>query len=150
MSYDFTLFKPRAGEDLHVTAQRNSDEFAIAKLQKITVEQARLKYRYLELNGLEEDSNGIRITLFDDEASVTVPFWHEGDKAAETFREIWCYLEIISREAGYLSYDPQIDRILDPSASFDEALACYSGALRQMNEALSASGAERKPWWKSW
>jgi hypothetical protein len=79
MSYDFQLFRPRAGEDPYVTAQRDSEEFAdsppdpqkealkhrvadaliahnpklavfqfgyeeIAKFEKITVEQARLKY----------------------------------------------------------------------------------------------------------
>src|SRR2546421_82577 len=81
----------------------------------------------LELNGPREGANGIQITLFDDEASVTVPFWHKGDKAAHTFREIWSYLEIISREAGYLIYDPQIDRISDASAGFGDALTCYTG-----------------------
>ena len=86
----------------------------------------------MELNGPEEDCSGIQITLFDDEASVTVPFWHEGDKAADTLREIWIYLEIISRQADYLIYDPQIDRILDPSAGIDDALACYSSAMRQI------------------
>ena len=184
MSYDFKLFKRRAGEDPHVTAQRDSEEFAasppdpqkealkrrvadaliaynpklevfqlgyeeIAKHEKITVEQARLKYRYLELNGPDDDSNGIQITLFDDEASVTVPFWHEGEKAADTFREIWSYLEIISREAGYLIYDSQLDRILDPSQGFDDSLACYSGAMGQIHETFAASD-EKKPWWKFW
>src|SRR2546428_662463 len=95
------------------------DYDAVAKSQKISVEEARLKFRHLEVNGPEEDSNGIQITLFDDEASVTVPFRHEGDKATDTFREIWSYLEIISREAGYLIYDPQIDRVIDLSAGFD-------------------------------
>jgi hypothetical protein len=122
----------------------------IAKLEKITVEQARLKYRHLELNGPEEDGNGIQIMLFDDEASVTVPFWHEGDRAAETFREIWSYLEIISREAGYLIYDPQLDRILAPSLGFDDSLSCYSGAMRQIDQTSPTRSAERRPWWKFW
>src|SRR5713226_3655866 len=100
MSYDFRLFKPRAGEDPHVTARADStglpsippdpekealkrkvdetlvahnpklevfqfDYDALARSQKISVEDARLKFRHLELNGPEEDSNGIQITLFD-------------------------------------------------------------------------------------
>jgi hypothetical protein len=184
MSYDLKLFKPVAGEDPYVTAQRDSDEFAvspldpqkealkrkvaealiacnpkleifefgyeeIAKFQKITVEEARLKYRHLELNGPDEDSNGIQITLFDDEASVTVPYWHEGDKAADTFREIWSYLEIINREAGYLVYDPQIDRVFDPATGFDDALQRYSGVMTQIIHTLP-SDAKQKPWWKFW
>ncbi len=120
------------------------------KLQKISVEEARLKFRHLELNGPEEGCNGIQITLFDDEASVTVPFWHEGNKAAETFREIWSYLEIICREAGYLIYDPQVDRVFDASAGFDDALACYTGTMQQIRKTLPGDSAKRRPWWKFW
>ena len=185
MSYDFRLFKRRAGEDALVTARANSeglpttppdqhkealkrrvadaliahnaklhifrfDYDAVAKARRISVDEARLKYRHLELDGPEEDCNGIQITLFDDEASVTVPFWHEGDKAADTFREIWSYLEIISREADYLIYDPQIDRVIDPSAGVEEALSCYTGAMRQIRQNLPVGAAGRRRWWKFW
>jgi hypothetical protein len=126
------------------------DYAAVAKSQKISEEQARIRFRHLELNGPEENCNGVQITLFDDEASVTVPFWHEGEKAADTFGEIWRYLDIISREAGYLIYDSQIDRVIEPSAGFDDALACYSGAMRQIHKASPASGTARRPWWKFW
>ena len=111
------------------------DYAAVAKSRKISWGEARIRLRHLELNGPEENCNGIEITLFDDEASVTVPFWHEGDKAADAFRQIWGYLEIISREAGYLVYDPQIDRVIDPSAGFEDALACYA-AMRQIQKRL--------------
>jgi hypothetical protein len=179
MSYDFRLFKRKAGEDPLVTAQTESGGFpttppdpqkeaikrkvadaliahnpelevsqfdydVIARQQKISVEQARLRYRHLELNGPAENFNGIQIMLFDDEASVTVPFWHAGDKAADTFREIWNYLDILNRESGYLIYDPQIDRVIDPSTGFDDALACYSGAMRQIRQRLPP-GLERRP-----
>jgi hypothetical protein len=39
-------------------------------------------------NGPTEETNGIEITLFDDEASVTVPFWHQGAAARRVFEEI--------------------------------------------------------------
>ncbi|MBN2579636.1 MAG: hypothetical protein JXB10_11655 [Pirellulales bacterium] len=88
--------------------------------------------------------------LFDDEASVAVPFWHEGNKAAETFREIWTYLEIISREAGYLIYDPQLERVINPTADFEEALACYTKVTCQIHQLLPTEGKESRPWWKFW
>jgi hypothetical protein len=185
MSYDFRMFKRKAGEDPLVTAHADSDGLpttppdpqkeafkrrvadaliarnprleifqfdydAVAKSQKITVEQARQQFRHFELNGPREGANGIQITLFDDEASVTVPFWHKGDKAADTFREIWSYLEIISREASYLVYDPQIDRVLDTSAGFDDSLACYRGVVGQMQQKLPSSRTAKKPWWRFW
>ena len=71
-------------------------------------------------------------------------------KAADTFREIWRYLEIISREAGYLIYDPQIDCLIDPSAGFEDSLACYTGAIGQIHKTLPVRGTDRKPWWKFW
>ena len=185
MSYDFRLFKIKAGEDPHITAHADSDGFpslpadqqkealkrrvadaliarnprleifqfdyeAVAKSQKITVEEARLKFRHLELNDLKEGANGIQIILFDDEASVTVPFWHEGDMAAKTFKEIWSYLEIISREAGYLIYDPQSDRIFDTSAGFEDALDYYAGVVRHKQGNTSGSRPAKKPWWRFW
>lgn len=122
----------------------------IAEFEKISLEEARLKYRHLELNGPEEECNGIQITLFDDEASVTVPFWHEGEKAEETFREIWSYLEIVCRESGYLIYDPQINRILDPSTGFEDSLACYTGAADRITPAIVDWFQREKPWWKFW
>ena len=185
MSYDFTLFKRREGEDPRVTAQRDSDAFSatppdpqkealkrrvadaliahnpkleifefdydqIAQLRKISVEEARLTYRHLELNGPDDDPDGIQITLFDDEASVSVPFWHEGAQAEEAFREIWEYLQIISRESDYLIYDPQTERVMDPSMGFDEALDCYSSVMDRLDETLAVPQNEKKPWWRFW
>src|SRR5215510_10718630 len=45
----------------------------IAKTLKISAEQARHRMRHIELN---DDATGIQIMLFDDEAAVTVPYWH--------------------------------------------------------------------------
>jgi hypothetical protein len=185
MSYDFRLIKPRRGEDPHVTAQRDSEEFGttppdplkedlkrriadalithnpkleifqfgfdeIAKYENITVEQARVKYRHLELNGPEEDYSGIQILLFDDEASVSVPFWHEGDKAVAAFRELWSYLEIIRRETGYVIYDTQIERILATASDFDDALVHYTGVVGKIHETFPQGSSGRRPWWKFW
>jgi hypothetical protein len=185
MSYDFRLFKRKAGEDPLVTAHADSnglpttppdpqkealkrrvadaliarnprleifkfDYDAVAKSQKITVEQARLQFRHFELNGPREGANGIQITLFEDEASVTVPFWHKGAKSADIFREIWSYLEIISREAGYLIYDPQIDRVSETSAGFDDTLACYTGIVGQIPQKSPSSRTAKKQWWRFW
>src|SRR6185369_7840661 len=48
----------------------------------------RLFRKGIELNGPAEESNGIQITLFDDEASVTVPFWHHGAAARRVFEDL--------------------------------------------------------------
>ena len=59
-----------------------------------------------------------KITVFDDEASVTVPFWHHGAAARRVFEEIWTYLQSMEREGGFFTYDPQIDRVARPAKGF--------------------------------
>lgn len=119
----------------------------IAKFEKITVEEAMKKHRHIELNG-PDGSNGIQITLFDDEASVTVPYWHQGDAARQVFEEIWAYLEIIEREGGFFTYDPQIERVLDLRADFEASLSCYDKVSRDVAEQLPVR--EKKRWWEFW
>jgi len=96
----------------------------IAKFEKISVQEARKKYRHIELNGAE-GGNGIQIMLFDDEAAVTVPYWHQDAKAHRVFEEIWSYLGIIQHEGGFFAYDPQIGRVLDQADDFEASLASY-------------------------
>jgi hypothetical protein len=185
MSYDFTLFRRRPGEDPLVTVERGGEGFpttppdpeseaikrkaadallafnpklemarfdydAIARSQGISVEEARLTHRHLELTDPEEGGYGVQIMLFDNEGGVTVPYWHDGEKAAAAFGEIWAYLKVICRETDYLVYDAQIGRVLDLSADFDDVLACYAGSLRQIREVLPAFRAKGGPWWKFW
>jgi aminoglycoside 6'-N-acetyltransferase I len=111
----------------------------IAQFERISKEEARRKYRHLELNG-SEGGNGIQIILRDDEAVVSVPFWHEGQKAADAIRELWRYLEIIGREAGYLVYDPQMNRQIDLAEGCDQVLGHYNRAARRIHEALTVGG----------
>ena len=48
----------------------------IAKFRGVSVEEAKVHFRHIELNA-RADGNGIQIMLFDDAASLTVPYWHK-------------------------------------------------------------------------
>ena len=120
---------------------------AIAKFEKITVEEVKKKHRHIELNGSEE-GNGIQITLFDDEVSVTVPYWHQGSAARRVFEEIWSYLKIIEREGCFFTYDPQIERVLDLERDFEAAVSCYDRVSNQVAKRLPTR--QKKSWWKFW
>jgi len=126
----------------------------IAQFENISVEEAKLRYRHIELNG-PEDGNGIQILLDDDEASVSVPYWHDGAKAESTLKELWEYLTIIQRETGYVVYDPQLDMILDLSQGYSEALNVYAGTRqavvqRMPSVVLQSEGKPQKRWWQFW
>lgn len=115
----------------------------ISKLEKITVEEARKKYRHIELNGAE-GGNGIQVMLFDYEAAVTVPYWHQDAKARRVFEEIWNYLEIIQREGGFFAYDPQIERVLDLPVDFEASIASYQQVSRSVHGGTSGQGAKHR------
>ena len=111
----------------------------IAHFERISPEESRRKYRHVELS-CPEGGNGVHLVLSDDGAWLTVPFWHEQERAGAAFSELWSYLEIIRQEAGYEIYDPQVRRTLDPVAGREEALARYQETARQVREALVVSG----------
>jgi GNAT superfamily N-acetyltransferase len=115
----------------------------IASFEGISFEQARDKYRHLELNS-PDGGNGISITLRDDEASVSLPFWHETGKAQQTFQEVWVCLETICRQAGYVVYDPQSGRMLELETGLEAALASYTGAARRLREERSSEASIQK------
>jgi hypothetical protein len=103
----------------------------IARFQKISVDEAKLRNRHMELNGAE-GGPGIQITLFDDGASLTVPYWHKDKKAKAVFAQIWEYLKIIQRVAGYQIYDPQLEGILNLTSDLDKATRCYTDVVKRV------------------
>jgi hypothetical protein len=73
--------------------------------------------------------SGIDIYLFEETAALHVPYWHTGERAAETIAELWEYMRIIQHEADYVAYDPQLDRMLDLAHDQPAVLRAYrSGA----------------------
>ncbi|HZU97977.1 MAG TPA: hypothetical protein VFF73_14840 [Planctomycetota bacterium] len=99
----------------------------IAKFQGITEEEARRRFRYIELNG-PKNGNGVQITIFDSRASIHIPFWHTGDKAFATLREVWSYLRVFASH-GFATYDPQIERVLNVEADFKLVIDSYGAGV---------------------
>jgi hypothetical protein len=124
------------------------DHDEIARLHKMPIEEAYERFRYIELSDVSAGGAGTQITLFDDHASVTIPYWHEGAAARAPFERLWAYLDVICREADYEVYDPQLDRVIERGA-FEDVLACYSDAMRRIRGVI-ADPPRRRPWWKFW
>ncbi len=125
------------------------DHAEIARLEGITEAEARERYRHVELNG-PEDGNGIQIELFDDSATVTVPYWHHATDAEPVFAEIWGYLGVLEREGGYRTYDPQLDRVLELERDRPAALAAYARGLEVTFAAAKQLIEPKRPWWRFW
>ena len=117
----------------------------ISKLHKLSVEEAYERFRQIEIN--DTASSGIQITLFDESASITVPYWHKGAAARETFGRLWPLIEIVCSEGKFEVFDPQLDRVIE-AQSFDDVVECYAKVTARMDDMLGR--APRRPWWKFW
>lgn len=125
------------------------DYAAVAKSLKTTEEDALRQFRHIELNG-PEDGNGIQIMIEDDSATITVPYWHEGDEASDAFDEIRRYAKVFEDEAGYIAYDPQLEKQIDFSNDLAGMTTAYTDVSSQLESIVSAIEEKPKPWWKFW
>jgi hypothetical protein len=103
--------------------------------------------RHIELN---DDATGIQIMLFDDEAAVTVPYWHSGEKAKATFARMLEHVRIIARETGFVGFDPQSEQVIDPDADLELMVGMYTPMVRQLHGEAESGSPAKKPWWKFW
>ncbi len=121
----------------------------IARQLKIPEAEARERWRHIELNAPEPGS-GTQIELFDDTATVTVPYWHHGAEAEPVFEEIWRYLSVLEREGGYRTYDPQLERVLDLERDRAAVLDAYARGLEVTYAAARKLIEPKRAWWRFW
>lgn len=139
--------------DALLAARPEYEEFqidleAIARADGVTVEQASASQRFIELT----DGDGLQITLDDDQASISFPYWESLD-AAVLVREIDRAARIIGAETGWQLYDPQLDRFLDPERDAAEFRKAFGVGVRQVQrivdeQDVNASGSGRPSRWR--
>ena len=123
----------------------------IAKLQGTSVDEAKEKFDHIELNTLEGDL-ATQITIFDNNVSITIPYWYSGDKAKDVFDRVSEYIKIIHKIAGYFVYDPQTEKVYDPPTTSFDGLAIYSNMAGEVEHMKSeqVNKVDKKPWWRFW
>jgi len=109
------------------------DYEVMARFNGISLTEAQTRYRQIEMCG-PNDGNGVQITIFDDEVMISVPQWHSGKEAAQVFREIWSYFDLLARESNFLIYDPQLDRLVDLNNDFARVLRHYLQLVELVSE----------------
>ncbi|MEP7108578.1 MAG: hypothetical protein ABI760_11360 [Ferruginibacter sp.] len=127
------------------------DYNVIAELRKISVDEEKEQFDYIELNTPEGDL-ATQITIFDNSVSITIPYWYSGDKAKDVFNKINQYTKIIRQTAGYFVYDPQSENVYDPMVDRFNGLSIYTNMTGEV-EKLKTEKTEsihKKPWWKFW
>jgi hypothetical protein len=101
------------------------------RAQHATLERFDSKDGMIEL---DHEEYGIQISIFENAISVTVPYWHGGEKARRVFEEIWRYLTVIESQTGYRAVDQQVGRVLDLSHDFSVVLSAYTEAMSRQND----------------
>lgn len=120
----------------------------IAEFENSTIEEAKAKYTYIELN-LPECDSAIQITVEDDYVHISIPYWYGDGQSKPVFKELIEYLRIIQNIAGYMVYDPQTSRFFDPVNEEYVDQTVYQRTVQIIPE-LIASSVRKKPWWKFW
>lgn len=105
----------------------------IADEDGISLEDAKARYRHIELDA-PEDGSGSQITIYDEWCSVTLPYWHEGEPARKAVAEIWQYLKAANKTEGYLAYDPQLERVLELDEDQEAMLERYEAVSKDVGE----------------
>ena len=165
MSYDFILLPQRDGMDTvaailsemeqstnraheqPITDAEYGDRLRLAqrllaKWPTLTLNADVSRRHCVELN-TPPDGSGVQISLYPDQAAVSLPYRHERAAAEAAVAECWGYLRFLTDEGNYVIFDQQLDRMLDLERDLPDVLASYTPVVAQV-ESL------RKPWWKFW
>jgi hypothetical protein len=124
------------------------DHDEVARVNKIPVAAAYERYRYIELSDIAGRS-GTQITLFDQHAAVTVPYWHEDNAVGRAqLQRVWACIDVLCGVSGYEVFDLQLDRVITRGA-FEETSARYAQASEHMHSIITPTRRVR-PWWQFW
>jgi hypothetical protein len=120
----------RVNPALHVW---EDDPESIAEMNGITVQEAQSHFRSTEIH-TPDGGNAIEIGLYADEAGILVPYWYTAETAESVFREVWEYVQVIERETGFKTYDPQTGRIVNSWADMQLAFSSYADFVPKVRE----------------
>ncbi|WP_326828006.1 MULTISPECIES: hypothetical protein [unclassified Streptomyces] len=62
-----------------------------------------------ELRDLRHSGTGIDLSVFGDEVSITVPYWHVGDGASTVLGKLFALSAIVEKETGLTADEPKAE-----------------------------------------
>ncbi|GAB4070515.1 hypothetical protein GCM10028777_35900 [Angustibacter speluncae] len=190
MSYDLT-FLPKTDDQTWEEALDASEQRVVASMKSGApsagydhevwarlVAAAREELGEVEVfegadHGEVSHDSGIQLSLYGDEAAITVPYWYDGEEADAVMARVFRLAAVVERETGLQGYDPQaamplaeaaaemglsratFDRVaeamattwLGPPAAGPVPVAEPSGVSSE--EPAPPVGPHR-PWWRFW
>lgn len=132
MSYDLIFARLAPGQtwDDYLEEDRDFEEdseLAPQAWQRIVARVREILPNAVDAGGeLDDESTAIQVLCSADDASIQVPYWHEGAAARQVVTAMYQIAAIIEEETGLRGFDPQIEvPISDAAARIDDAVAVF-------------------------
>ena len=135
MSYDLIFARLAPGQtwDDYLEEEHDFDEDAAAPdlapetWRRIVGRVREILPHAVDAGGeLDDEQTAIQVLCSADEASIQVPYWHEGPAARRIVTAMYQISAIIEEETGLRGFDPQLEMAVSDAASrVDEAVAVF-------------------------
>ncbi len=122
----------------------------IARAASISEEEARVRYRHIELNLPDDDPTGILVTICDYDVFITVPYWHQRAAAIAVFARVARICERLEDVGDLETHDPQLDRVVKLNVELNESLEEYIRVVACLPQIIGSRTPAPKPWWRFW
>jgi hypothetical protein len=93
---------------------------------------------------LDDSDSGFQACLRDGDSGMSLPYWHDGEKANRIMERMRAVARIIEEETGLQAWDPQA------GAGFLESEAEGSQAEYAHGRGFARTLGGKPPWWKFW
>lgn len=88
--------------------------------------------------------DGMQLTMFPDEISLSVPYWYDGEAATAITERLRRIVEVVESETGLVAFDPQVDApFLDGGAA--HAPAVFDHVATQLSAPPAPPGPPPSP-----
>ncbi|MER5947827.1 hypothetical protein ABT127_17375 [Streptomyces sp. NPDC001904] len=84
-----------------------------------------------ESRDLSHSGTGIDLSVFGDELTITVPYWHAGDAAGTVLGTLFALSALVEKETGLTAYDPQVEMPLRETSP-QQAASIMSGVTTDL------------------
>jgi hypothetical protein len=81
---------------------------------------------------LTHSSSGLQLSIYGNEISITIPYWHTGDGASSVLALAYKLAAVIENETGLQGYDPQVGTPLS-ELSPPDAINLMSGVTDDLH-----------------
>jgi hypothetical protein len=161
MSYDLDAFPLPSGQ----TAEEYVESDAREKLalddapptdeQRAAMERAATALlevdpsaeRFDDEQSIELTTDAMQVSLFPQEAAISIPYWFMGEDAEAALARAYAYARVIAETLGYTIWDPQTGQVVDPLGDRSDAEATYGWGYEKTQQIARPA---KRPWWKIW